>query len=242
VVRFDRGCVLELMTQAPDSKTDNDASKRETARGAGQLLMDLGPIISFVLTFNVLQRLPADHAVHRFLGTAPSESIFVATGVFMIATLIALAYAWLKTRSLPPVLLVTAVLVVGFGGLTLALHDEDFMKIKPTVVNLFYAGAIFGSLMFGHNVWKLLFRHAFTLPDRVWMILAWRWGLFFVFMAGLNELIWRTMSTEAWVNSRLLVTFPLVFLFALANLPITLKYAGKESMDDAPPEQSSNSA
>ena len=222
------------------SKQEN--AKLDTARGAGQLLMDLGPIIAFVLSFNVLQRLPADHAVHAFLGTAPSESIFVATGVFIVATLIAVAYAWFKTRSVPPVLLVTAVLVVGFGGLTLVLHDEDFMKIKPTVVNLFYAAAIFGSLLFGQNVWKLLFRHAFTLPDRVWGILAMRWGVFFVFMAALNEVIWRTMSTEMWVNSRLFVTFPLVFLFALANLPITLKYAGRETMEDAPAPPPSSSS
>jgi intracellular septation protein len=221
-----------------------DTAKKDTARGAGQLLMDLGPIIAFVLTFNVLQRLPAEHPVHATLGTAPSESIFLATGVFIVATLIAVAYAWFKTRSVPPVLLVTAVLVVGFGGLTLALHDEDFMKIKPTVVNLFYAAAIFGSLLFGQNVWKLLFRHAFTLPDRIWAILAMRWGVFFLFMAGLNEVIWRTMSTEAWVNSRLFVTFPLVFLFALSNLPITMKWAGRETMEDqaAAPPPSSNAA
>lgn len=232
----------------PETATEDLAkdagARKDTARGAGQLLMDLGPIIAFVLTFNVLQRLPEGHPVHATLGTAPSESIFVATGVFIVATLIAVAYAWFKTRSVPPVLLVTAVLVVGFGGLTIALHDEDFMKIKPTVVNLFYAGAIFGSLLFGQNVWKLLFRHAFTLPDRIWAILAMRWGVFFLFMAGLNEVIWRTMSTEAWVNSRLVVTFPLVLLFALANLPITMKWAGRETMDEqpAPPPSSSNAA
>ncbi|MFZ4120327.1 MAG: inner membrane-spanning protein YciB [Caulobacterales bacterium] len=206
-------------------------SKNETARGAGQLLIDLGPIIAFVLSFNVLQRLPADHPVHRLLGSTPSDSIFIATGVFIAATLFAVVYAWFKTRSVPPVLIVTAVLVVGFGGLTLALHDEGFVKIKPTVVNLFYAIAIFGSMLFGHNVWKLLFRHAFTLPDRVWKTLAVRWGLFFILMAVINEAIWRTQTTEFWVNSRLFITFPLVIVFALINLPLTMKYAGQDQID-----------
>lgn len=77
------------------------------------------------------------------------------------------------------------------------------MKIKPTVVYLFYSAAIFGSMAFGRNIWKLLFEHAFTLPDRVWRILAIRWGLFFIAMAGLNETIRLTQPTEAWVNSRL---------------------------------------
>lgn len=214
-------------------------SSKETARGAGQILVDLGPIIAFVLTFNVLSRGEAGTGLHAWLGTEPSEAIYIATAVFIAATLIAVAYAWWRTRKVPPVLIVTAVLVVGFGGLTLILHDEGFMKIKPTVVNLFYAAAIFGSMAFGHNVWKLLFSHAFTLPDPIWKTLAVRWGLFFIGMAALNEAIWRTQSTEFWVNSRLFITFPLVFLFAAVNIPITLKYAGKSSMEsgDAPPTQ-----
>jgi intracellular septation protein len=207
-------------------------SKQETARGAGQILLDLGPIIVFVLTFNVLQRLGPEHALHQLLGTNPAEAIYIATGAFIVATLVAVAYAYIRTRSVPPVLIVTAVLVVAFGGLTLLLHDEGFMKIKPTVVNLFYAAAIFGSMLFGLNVWKLLFRHAFTLPDPVWRTLAVRWGLFFIGMAVLNEVIWRNTSTEFWVNSRLFINFPLVFLFALANIPITMKYAGRETMDE----------
>jgi intracellular septation protein len=214
-------------------------SKQETARGAGQLLLDLGPIIVFVLTFNVLSRLAPEHAIHQTLGTTPADSIFIATGVFIVATLGAVAYSFFRTRSVPPVLMVTGVLVVGFGGLTLLLHDEGFMKVKPTVVNLFYAVAIFGSMLFGQNVWKLLFRHAFTLPDQVWRTLAIRWGLFFLLMAILNEVLWRNTSTEFWVNSRLFINFPLVFLFALANIPLTLKYAGRETMDEPPaaPEQ-----
>lgn len=190
-------------------------SAKETARGAGQILLDLGPIIAFVGTFNIVNR------------SNPDNAIYIATGVFMAATVLAAGVAWLRTRKVPPVLIVTLVLVLAFGGLTLALHDENLIKLKPTFVYLFYSAAIFGAMAFGQNVWKLLFSHAFALPDRVWRTLAIRWGLFFIAMAGVNEAIRLTQTTEFWVNSRLFIGFPLVALFMLANLPITLKNVGK---------------
>jgi intracellular septation protein len=190
-------------------------SAKETARGAGQILLDLGPIIAFVGTFNIVNR------------SNPENAIYIATGVFMAATVLAAGVAWLRTRKVPPVLIVTLVLVLAFGGLTLALHDENLIKLKPTFVYLFYSAAIFGAMAFGQNVWKLLFSHAFTLPDRVWKTLAIRWGLFFIAMAGINEAIRLTQSTEFWVNSRLFIGFPLVALFMIINLPITLKNVGK---------------
>ena len=210
-------------------------SARETTRGAGQLLVDLGPIIVFVLCFNLLKG-ERFGFVHDWLGTGPDDAIFIATAAFIVATLLAAGYAWLKTRKVPPVVLVTAVLVVVFGGLTLAFRDEQFIKIKPTIVNLFYASAIFGSMLFGVNVWRMLFSHAFTLPERIWRVLAVRWGLFVIFMAVVNEVLWRTTSTDFWVQSRLFITFPLVILFALANVPITMKHAGQT--DDPDPAQS----
>ncbi len=190
-------------------------SAKETARGAGQILVDLGPIIVFVAVFNVWNR--AD----------PANAIYVATMVFMATTAALILFSYLRTRKVPPVLLVSGVLVVAFGGLTLLLRDENFVKLKPTFVHLFYAAAIFGTLASGKNIWKLLFGHAFILPDRVWRILAIRWGLFFIFMAGVNEAIRLTQTTDIWVNSRLFVGFPLVALFMAMNLPITLKNIGK---------------
>lgn len=198
------------------------SATKDTARGAGQLLVDLGPIILFVLTFNVLNRIEALKA----------NAIYYATGAFIIATLAAIAWAWRTTRKVPPVLIVTGVLVTAFGGLTLLMHDENFMKIKPTFVNLFYAGAIFGAMLFRQNIWKLLFNHAFTLPDRIWTILAVRWGLFFLLMAGVNEYIRLTQTTEFWVNARVIVVYPLIFGFMLLNAPITMKWVGKSNADD----------
>ncbi|MGE0045828.1 MAG: inner membrane-spanning protein YciB [Hyphomonadaceae bacterium] len=194
---------------------------RDTARAGGQLLVDLGPIILFVLSFNVLQRV------------RPDDAIYWATGIFIAATLAAIAYSWLRTRRVPPVLIVTGVLVTAFGGLTIALHDQTFIQIKPTFVYLFYAAAIFFSLLIRRNIWKLLLRHAFALPDRVWNILAIRWGLFFIFMAGVNEAIRLTQTFEFWVNSRLFIVYPLLIGFALLNLPITMKHIGQSGESDA---------
>lgn len=201
----------------------SDSAAKRTAKGGGQLLVDLGPVIVFVVTYNILNR------------TRPDDAIFISTGVFIAATLAAIAYSWFRTKKIPPVLIVTGVLVTAFGGLTILLHDENFMKLKPTVVYLFYAAAIFGSMLIGQNVWKLLFRHAFTVPDNVWNTLAIRWGLFFVFMAGLNEFIRHTQTTEFWVNSRFFLVFPLILGFALLNAPLMMKHM--KDPDEAEPEQ-----
>ncbi|MET0183222.1 MAG: inner membrane-spanning protein YciB [Caulobacterales bacterium] len=197
------------------------SAAKKAAKGGSQLLVDLGPILVFVITYNVLNR------------TRPDDAIFIATGVFIAATLAAIAYSWWRNKFVPPVLIVTGVLVTAFGGLTIALHNDSFMKIKPTVVYLFYSTAIFGSMLVGQNIWKLLFGHAFSLPDKVWQTLAVRWGLFFVFMAGLNEFIWRTQSTDFWVNSRFFLVFPLIFGFAMLNAPLMMKHMKDEDENSA---------
>ncbi len=187
--------------------------------GTNQLLIDLGPVAVFVIVFNVLQRIPA----------FADEAVYIATAVFIVATLATIVYCKLTIGKIPPVLIVTGVLVTAFGGLTLALHDQRFIQMKPTFVYGFYAAAIFGSFLIKLNIWKLLFGHAFTLPDRIWNILALRWAGFFVFMAVLNEIIRRTQSFDFWVNSRLWLVFPLVIVFAIANTPLVLKHQSEDA-------------
>lgn len=199
------------------------SAQQNTARGASQLLIDLGPVLVFVVSYNVLNRI------------RPDDAIYIATGIFIAATLAAIAYSWIRTRHVPPVLIVTGVLVTVFGGLSIAFHNPTFVQVKPTVIYLFYAAAILGSLLFRQNIWKLFFGHAFSLPDRIWTILAVRWGVFFVFMAVLNEYVRRTQSMEFWVNSRFFLVFPLILGFALLNVPLTMKHI--QDPEAPPPEE-----
>jgi intracellular septation protein len=200
-----------------------DATKRPAKAGANQLLIDLGPVAVFVVTFNLLQRIEA----------TKENAVYLATGIFIAATLAAIGYCKFKQGRIPPVLIVTGVLVTCFGGLTLLLHDENYIKIKPTFVYLFYTSAITVSVLIKQNVWKLLFRHVFNLPDRVWNILALAWAGFFFFQAGLNEYLRLTQTTEFWVNSRLFIVTPLTLLFALAMTPLVLKHHRDEQQPDA---------
>lgn len=197
------------------------AAPEQPPANLSQLLIDLGPIAIFVVAYNVLNRI------------RPDDAIYISTGVFIVSTLAAIAFSWFRTRKIPPILIVTGVLVTAFGGLTIVLHDENFMKFKPTAMYLFYAAAVFGSLLFGQNIWKLLFQHTFVLPDRIWRILAMRWAAFFILLAALNEAIRLWTSTDFWVNARILIFFPLILLFGAVNAPLMLKYAGRSEEDPA---------
>jgi len=204
------------------------------AGGVNQLLIDLGPILVFVVTFNVLNRIEATKA----------NAVYISTGVFIVAVLAAIAWCKLKRGTIPPVLIVTGVLVTAFGGLTILLHDPAIIQIKFTVTFLFYAAAILVSLLMRQNVWKLFFRHVFNLPDRIWNILAVRWAIFYLVLAGVNEVL-RYYYNEAngnfdvWLNLRTALTYPAVFIFALANTPLVLKH---HRDDGAAPEQTAPSA
>lgn len=187
--------------------------------GANQLLIDLGPVAVFVIAYNLLKRVES-------LGE--DQPVYIATGLFIAATLAAIAYCKLKRGRIPPVLIVTGVLITGFGVLTILLQDRTFIQLKPTVLNSFYAVAILASLAIRQNVWKLLFGHTFTLPDRIWTILALRWAGFFAFLAVLNEYVRRSYSFDFWVDSRLWLVFPLVLVFAILNAPLVLKHAEPE--------------
>lgn len=189
-------------------------AQTQKASGANQLLIDLGPIAVFVVAFNLLQRFEA----------TKENAVYIATSIFILSTLAAIGYCKLKQGRIPPVLIVTGVLVTCFGGLTLVLHDENYIKIKPTFVYLFYAVAITVSVLIRQNVWKLLFRHVFNLPDRIWTVLALRWAALFLVLAALNEYVRLTQTTEFWVNSRLFIFTPLVIGFALLNTPLVLKH------------------
>lgn len=151
-------------------------------------------------------------------------NIFTATAVFMVAIVIALVASWLIERRLPLLPLVTAAFVLVFGGLTLVLQDELFIKLKPTIVNSLFAAILFGGLFFGRPFLKPLLGAALELQDEGWRKLTYRWAWFFVALAMANEVVWRNLSTDGWVNFKVFGIMPLTIAFSLAQLPLINRY------------------
>ncbi|MGE0272838.1 MAG: septation protein A [Alphaproteobacteria bacterium] len=173
-----------------------------------KLLIDAGPLAAFFAVFKFGDKL--------MLG----GGLMPATGVLIVATLIATVVAYIIERRIALMPLITAGLVVVFGGLTLWLADETFIKMKPTIVYLLFAAALLGGLALGRPFLKSLFQMAFHLTDEGWRILTLRWGLFFIAMAVLNEIVWRNFSTDLWVDLKVFGFLPLTMLFALAQIPL----------------------
>ncbi|MEJ8574777.1 septation protein A [Microbaculum marinum] len=150
--------------------------------------------------------------------------IFWATGVFIPATLVSVAVSWAMLRTTPVMPLVTAVFVTVFGGLTLWLQDDTFIKMKPTIVNLLFAAMLLVGLYFRRAFLKYAFGSVFRMTEEGWRICTLRWAAFFVFLAVLNEIVWRTFSTDTWVSFKVFAIMPLTMLFAMAQLPLLKKY------------------
>ena len=154
-------------------------------------------------------------------------NLFVATGAFMVAIVAAMIASYVVVRHVPMMAIVTAVIVLVFGTLTLVLHDETFIKIKPTIIYGLFAAILGGGLLFGRSFIAILFNQMFNLTPKGWRILTMRWALFFLAMAVLNEIIWRTQSTDFWVNFKLYGFVPLTFVFAALQYPLLMRHAAE---------------
>ncbi len=158
--------------------------------------------------------------------------LMAGTGVFMLATTLALAVNWLLERRLPVMPLVGCFFVLVFGGLTLWLNDELFIKIKPTVVNLLLSATLFAGLYLKRNLLKVVLGAALDLEDAGWRILTVRWAWFFLLLAVLNEIVWRHFGTEMWVNFKVFGIMPLSIAFSLAQIPVIMKHQKPEPGTD----------
>lgn len=152
------------------------------------------------------------------------HGIFWGTGSFMVATAAALIGSRILFGRLPIMPLVSGGFVLVFGGLTLVLQDELFIKMKPTIVNALFAAILFGGLYWGQALLKYLFGEVFQLHEAGWRILTFRWACFFSVLAVLNEIVWRSVSTDAWLSFKLLGIMPLTMVFALAQLGLLKRY------------------
>lgn len=152
-------------------------------------------------------------------------NLFVATGAFMVAIVVALVASWMVTRHIPVMALVTGVIVLVFGTLTLVLHDETFIKVKPTIIYGLFAAVLGGGLLFGRSFIAILFDQMFNLTSEGWRKLTLRWALFFVAMALLNEAIWRTQTTDFWVAFKAFGVIPITMVFAMLQMPLVKRFS-----------------
>ncbi|HVY00325.1 MAG TPA: septation protein A [Pseudorhodoplanes sp.] len=170
-----------------------------------KLALDVGPLILFFF------------ANSRY-------GIFAATAAFMAAIVVALIASYALIRRWPVMPLVSALIVVVFGGLTLLLHDEFFIKVKPTIIYLLFGGTLIGGLIMRKNLLAIVFDSMFHLTDEGWRKLTIRWAAFFLVLALLNEIVWRTQTTDMWVNFKVFGVVPLTFVFAMLQYPTLMKY------------------
>ncbi|MDA1099805.1 MAG: septation protein A [Proteobacteria bacterium] len=153
-----------------------------------------------------------------FLANARA-GLFWATGVFMVAIIVSLSITWMLERRLPTLPLVTGIFVLIFGGMTLYLQDELFIKLKPTIVNTLFAAILLAGLFWGKSFLKSLMGSMFPMTDQGWRVLTLRWAMFFVVLALLNEIVWRNTSTDNWVSFKVFGIMPLTIIFSVLQLP-----------------------
>ena len=190
-----------------------------TARAHGmppllKLATEMGPLIAF------------------FVANAWG-GIFWATGVYMVTAAVALGVSWAMTRKIAIVPIVTLGFVVAFGALTLILADETFIKVKVSIINALFGAILLSGLLMGRPLLKLAFGEAVHLDPQGWHKLTIRWSLFFFAMAGLNEFVWRSVSTDAWVNFKVFGLLPLTVLFAVTQIRLMQRHMVEEQSPSA---------
>lgn len=213
------------------------------SRALGKFLIELGPLLVFFFANSrpetvqalVLPLLPA-------LGVdlppmILEKPIFLATGLFMLMMTAALIASLVWLRHVPVMPLVSGVMVLLFGGLTLWFADDMFIKIKPTAVNTLFGSALLIGLVFGKPLLKIVLDTMLVLDDEGWRILSLRWGCFFFVLAALNELVWRTQTDAVWINFKVFGIMPLTFVFAMAQTGLINRHQITDTDQDetAPP-------
>jgi intracellular septation protein len=151
--------------------------------------------------------------------------LFVATGAFMLAIVISIVVSYAVVRHVPLMAIVSAVIVLVFGTLTLVLHDETFIKMKPTIIYSLFALILGGGLLFHKSFIAIMFDQMFNLTAPGWRALTFRWAMFFAGMAVLNEIIWRTQSTDFWVAFKAFGALPITAVFAMLQMPLINRHS-----------------
>jgi intracellular septation protein len=185
-----------------------------------KLALEIGPLMVFFFSNLRGPWLVQEFPILASLG----GPLFVATALFMAATIISLVVSKIVLRHLPIMPFISGLVVVVFGSLSIYLQDETFIKMKPTIINALFGVALLGGLMFGKSLLGYVFNAAFQLDDEGWRKLTIRWGIFFLFLAVLNEVVWRNFSDDFWVAFKVWGTMPITILFTLSQMPLIMKH------------------
>ena len=189
-------------------------ASRRKINPAFKFALELGPLAVFFIVYSRLD-------------------IYYATGALMVWVIVTLIVSYALLRRVPIMPLVTAVIVMIFGSLTLFFHNETLIKVKPTALYLMFGLALLGGMAFNKPLLPVMFDGAFQITDEGWRKLTYRWAYFFLTLAALNEIIWRTQTTEFWVGFKTFGVLPLTVLYGLAQAPLIMRYESKDTADDA---------
>lgn len=195
------------MTDASEKLPPNEKAPELEKGQLTKMLVEIGPLVVF------------------FAVNYATKNLFLATGIFMAATAISLGASYRMFGRLPPMLLVSSALVFVLGGLTLWLQEATFIKIKPTIVYTLFAVVLLSGLAFGKHYLRLLIGEVFKLSPEGWRVLTIRWAVFFLFLAVLNEFVWRNFSDDFWIAFKLAGAIPLTIGFGIAQLGLMKRYA-----------------
>lgn len=196
---------------------DQPAATPEAPNPFLKLVLELGPLVIFFFSNG------------RF-------GIITATAIFMVAATVALILMWLLFKRVAVMPLVSTVVVLVFGGLTVWLNDELFIKLKPTIVNTMFGTILLGAYFLNKPLLKIVLDAVFEITDAAWQVLTLRWALFFFFLAVLNEVIWRNFSTDFWVAFKVWGVMPISMAFALSQLPFIQKHSNETDEASQPGE------
>ena len=174
-------------------------------KNISKLLIDIGPLAVFFI----------------FYLRSDLKSAIIP---LMIATIIAVLFSYIMEKKIPVMPTVGAFIILIFGGLTIYFDNEVFFKMKPTIINLLFALILYGGMIVKKPLLKFLLGAAIKLEDEGWKILTQRWISFFIALAILNEIVWRTQSTDIWVNFKVFGILPITFIFTMTQFPLIKKY------------------
>ena len=206
-------------------ESDTQPTAEERHHPMLKMALEIGPLLVFFFG-----NLRGEWLAKTFpVLTEVGGPLFIATALFMVATVIALIVSKIVFKHLPMMPFVSGVIVLVFGGLGIWLQDETFIKMKPTIVNGLFAAVLLGGLLFGKSFLGYVFNAAFQLDDEGWKKLTFRWGLFFIFLAVINEVVWRNFSDDFWVNFKVWGTMPITIIFTLSQMPLIMRHQVAET-------------